>query len=96
MTLKKKVVILLCNDIKLSGLFRALLEHSSSLKELTCCCPLAPSAGEKTEFQMEELRKITNVGAKTPVYILCLTELKRLVHVGGTKNASVYKLCTQK
>lgn len=30
----KKVVILLCNDIKLSGLLRALLEHSSSLKEL--------------------------------------------------------------
>lgn len=57
-------------------------------------CPVLPSAGEKTEFQMEELRKITNVGAKTPVYILCLTELKRLTHARGTKNASVYKLNT--
>ncbi|KAM3607681.1 uncharacterized protein V6R79_011703 [Siganus canaliculatus] len=44
--------------------------------------------GEKMEFQMEELRKITKVGTKTPVYILCLTELKRLKHVGGTKNTS--------
>lgn len=61
---------------------------------VTSLCPLLPSAGEKTEFQMEELRRITNVGAKTPVYILCLTELKRLTHAGGTKNASVYKLNT--
>uniref|UniRef100_UPI0037E7603A SKA complex subunit 3 n=1 Tax=Semicossyphus pulcher TaxID=241346 RepID=UPI0037E7603A len=50
--------------------------------------------GEKTEFQMEELRKITNVGTRTPVYILCLTELKRLKHVGGARNTSVYKLIT--
>ncbi|KAM6978597.1 SKA complex subunit 3 [Tautogolabrus adspersus] len=51
--------------------------------------------GEKTEFQMEELRRITNVGTRTPVYILCLTELKRLKQVGGARNTSVYKLCTQ-
>ncbi|XP_026232655.1 uncharacterized protein LOC113173460 [Anabas testudineus] len=51
--------------------------------------------GERTELQMEELRKITNVGTKTPVYILCLTELKRLKHVGGTSNTSLYKLCTK-
>ncbi|XP_035533070.1 spindle and kinetochore-associated protein 3 [Morone saxatilis] len=50
--------------------------------------------GEKTEFQMEELRRITNVGTKTPVYILCLMELKRLKHVGGARNTSVYKLNT--
>ncbi|XP_067373314.1 spindle and kinetochore-associated protein 3 isoform X1 [Channa argus] len=49
---------------------------------------------EKTELHMEELRKITNVGTKTPVYILCLTELKRLKHIGGVRNTSVYKLCT--
>uniref|UniRef100_A0A3Q3EX94 Spindle and kinetochore associated complex subunit 3 n=1 Tax=Labrus bergylta TaxID=56723 RepID=A0A3Q3EX94_9LABR len=50
--------------------------------------------GENTEFQMEELRRITNVGTRTPVYILCLTELKRLSHVGGARNTSVYKLST--
>ncbi|XP_018559805.1 LOW QUALITY PROTEIN: spindle and kinetochore-associated protein 3 [Lates calcarifer] len=50
--------------------------------------------GEKTELQMEELRRITNVGARTPVYILCLTELKRLEHVRGARNTSVYKLKT--
>ncbi|XP_071337795.1 SKA complex subunit 3 [Trachinotus anak] len=52
----------------------------------------AECRGEKTELQMEELRRITNVGTKTPVYILCLTELKRLEHVGGARNTSVYKL----
>ncbi|XP_067460431.1 spindle and kinetochore-associated protein 3 isoform X1 [Thunnus thynnus] len=49
---------------------------------------MAECRGKKTEFQMEELRRITSVGTKTPVYILCLSELKRLEHVGG----SVYKL----
>ncbi|XP_035460621.2 spindle and kinetochore-associated protein 3 isoform X2 [Scophthalmus maximus] len=51
--------------------------------------------GEKTELQMEELRRITKVGTKTPVYILCLTELKRLEHVRGARNTSVYKLSTR-
>ncbi|XP_041807235.1 spindle and kinetochore-associated protein 3 isoform X2 [Chelmon rostratus] len=50
--------------------------------------------GEKTEFHMEELRRITNAGTKTPVYLLCLTELKRLTQVGGSRNTSVYKLST--
>ncbi|XP_049905162.1 spindle and kinetochore-associated protein 3 [Epinephelus moara] len=55
---------------------------------------LAESPGEQTEFQMEELRRICGVGTKTPVYILCLTELKRLTHTGGARNTSVYKLNT--
>ncbi|XP_041662486.1 spindle and kinetochore-associated protein 3 [Cheilinus undulatus] len=50
--------------------------------------------GEKTEFQMDELGRITNVGVRTAVYILCLTELKRLNHVGGAMSTSVYKLST--
>lgn len=58
------------------------------------CCSVVPSAGEKTEFHMEELRRITNAGTKTPVYLLCLTELKRLTQVGGSRNTSVYKLST--
>lgn len=58
-------------------------------------CPLVPSAGEKTEFQMEELQRLVNAGTKTPVIILCLTELKRLTHVGGVKNSAVYKLNTE-
>ncbi|XP_029386577.1 SKA complex subunit 3 isoform X2 [Echeneis naucrates] len=49
--------------------------------------------GEKTEFHMEELKKITNVGTKTPVYILCLTELKRLDVVKEAKNKTVFKIC---
>ncbi|XP_073329822.1 SKA complex subunit 3 [Pagrus major] len=56
---------------------------------------IAEWPGEKTELQMEELRRITNVGTKTPVYLLCLTELKRLTHVGGARDTSVYKLCTR-
>lgn len=55
-------------------------------------CALVPSAGEKTEFQLEELQRIVNQGTKTPVIILCLTELKKLTHVGGVKNSAVYKL----
>lgn len=73
---------------------RALFECSSCLMRLSGRCSVVPSAGKKTEFQLEELRRITNVGTKTPVYILCLTELKRLTHVGGAKTTSVYKLST--
>ncbi|XP_070694499.1 SKA complex subunit 3 [Pempheris klunzingeri] len=62
-----------------------------SINKFTAECP-----GEKREFQMEDLRGITNVGAKTPVYILCLTELKRLEHVGGARSTSVYKLSTHR
>ncbi|KAK5860749.1 hypothetical protein PBY51_022208 [Eleginops maclovinus] len=55
----------------------------------------AESEGEHTEFQMEELRRICMVGIKTPIFILCLTELKRLEHIEGAGNTSVYKLCAQ-
>lgn len=44
------------------------------------------------EFQIEELQRIINAGTKTPVIVLCLTELKKLTHVGGVKNSAVYKL----
>ncbi|XP_060944771.1 spindle and kinetochore-associated protein 3 isoform X1 [Limanda limanda] len=53
---------------------------------------IAEFPGEKTELNMEELKRITNVGTKTPVFVLCLTELKRLQQVGGAKNNAVYKL----
>ncbi|XP_031171968.1 spindle and kinetochore-associated protein 3 isoform X2 [Sander lucioperca] len=56
----------------------------------------AESRGEQTEFLMEELRGICLVGNKTPVYVLCLTELNRLKHMLGVGNNSVYKLCTHK
>uniref|UniRef100_A0A3B4XZE9 Spindle and kinetochore associated complex subunit 3 n=1 Tax=Seriola lalandi dorsalis TaxID=1841481 RepID=A0A3B4XZE9_SERLL len=48
----------------------------------------------KTELQMEDLKRITNLGTKTPIYILCLAELKRLEQVGGARDTSVYKLST--
>ncbi|XP_068428868.1 spindle and kinetochore-associated protein 3 [Clinocottus analis] len=53
------------------------------------------SRGGQTEFRMEELRRMCVAGIKTPVYILCLTELKRLEHAGGAQSAAVYKLCTR-
>ncbi|XP_076603784.1 SKA complex subunit 3 [Chaetodon auriga] len=60
-----------------------------NINKFTQECP-----GGKTEFHMEELRKITNAGARTPLYLLCLTELKRLTQVRGSRNTSVYKLNT--
>ncbi|KAL6100394.1 ska3 [Pungitius sinensis] len=48
--------------------------------------------GEQTEFRMEDLKRICCTGTKTSVYILCLTELRRLQHTGGERSASVYKL----
>lgn len=55
---------------------------------------MAQCRGEQTEFQMEEMRKMISFGTKTPVFILCLTELKRLEHVKGARNTSVFKLNT--
>ncbi|XP_032386183.1 SKA complex subunit 3 [Etheostoma spectabile] len=54
----------------------------------------AESRGGQTEFLMEELRAMCSVGTKTPVYVLCLTELGRLKHVLGVGNNSTYRLCT--
>ncbi|XP_023124484.1 spindle and kinetochore-associated protein 3 isoform X1 [Amphiprion ocellaris] len=48
--------------------------------------------GGTSEFQMDQLKRIISVGTLAPVYVLCLTELKRLKHVGGVKENSVYKL----
>ncbi|XP_061782076.1 SKA complex subunit 3 isoform X1 [Nerophis lumbriciformis] len=53
---------------------------------------LAEFPGDKVQFQMEELKKMTSVGIKAPVFILCLSELKRLEPVGGAGNTAVYKL----
>ncbi|XP_061774256.1 spindle and kinetochore-associated protein 3 [Nerophis ophidion] len=53
---------------------------------------LAEFPGDKVDFQMEELKKMTNVGIKAPVFILCLSELKRLEPMGGAGNTAVYKL----
>uniref|UniRef100_A0A8C5EDA3 Spindle and kinetochore-associated protein 3 n=1 Tax=Gouania willdenowi TaxID=441366 RepID=A0A8C5EDA3_GOUWI len=47
-----------------------------------------------TELQMEELKRIIKVGAKAPIYVLCLAELNRLQHEGGVTNMSVVKLIT--
>ncbi|KAM9804793.1 SKA complex subunit 3 [Neosynchiropus ocellatus] len=48
--------------------------------------------GGKTEFQMEELTRVTKAGTRAPIYILCLSELRRLKLVGGARNTSVYRL----
>lgn len=49
---------------------------------------------DKTEFHIEELKQLINFGAKTRIYILCLSELKRMEHIPGSRNNSMYKLCT--
>lgn len=77
------------------GPINSTLRQLSDASNRSLFCSVVPSAGEKTELRMEELRRITNVGSKTPVYLLCLTELKRMTHVGGARDTSVYKLCTR-
>ncbi|KAM8856360.1 SKA complex subunit 3 isoform 2-T2 [Spinachia spinachia] len=59
------------------------------INKFTEDCP-----GEQTEFRVEDLKRICFTETKTPVYILCLTELKRLEHTGGARSNSVYKLCS--
>lgn len=73
------------NNIVLKNNWTSLLIYGGSL---------VPSAGQVT-LLMEDLRTITNVGTKAPVYILCLSELKRLEHVRGTRNNSLYKVNVQ-
>lgn len=77
------------------GPVKSTFKQLSDSSNQSLFCSVVPSAGEKTELRMEELRRITNVGTKTPVYLLCLTELKRMTHVGGARDTSVYKLCTR-
>ncbi|TSV41630.1 Spindle and kinetochore-associated protein 3 [Bagarius yarrelli] len=48
------------------------------------------------EFHMEDLRKILDVGPQTPIYILCLVELKRLKNVQGFGRNASFKVLTQK
>ncbi|CAL8267313.1 unnamed protein product [Lota lota] len=51
--------------------------------------------GEVLQFQKEELKSITGVGTKAPIYFLCLEELHRLEHVQRVGKSSVYKLLPQ-
>lgn len=44
---------------------------------------------------MEELKRITGVGTKAPMYFLCLTELKRLEHVQGVGTSAMYKVLSK-
>ncbi|XP_051937536.1 spindle and kinetochore-associated protein 3 [Hippocampus zosterae] len=71
-------------QITLNNLNRAVHNINQYLVQ----CP-----GEDTrEFGMEELKKITDAGIKAPVYLLCLSELRRLEHVEGVRNSAIYKL----
>ncbi|KAJ8350937.1 hypothetical protein SKAU_G00260670 [Synaphobranchus kaupii] len=45
-------------------------------------------------FLMEDLKWITALGNKAPVYFLCLTELNRLEHVQGEGHSAVYRVLT--
>lgn len=56
---------------------------------------MAPSAGEKTEFDMGELNNIIGAGANAPIFMLILTQLERLTQVRGSRNTSVFKLNSQ-
>ncbi|XP_076118651.1 SKA complex subunit 3 [Alosa pseudoharengus] len=44
------------------------------------------------QFQMDELRGITGIGVKAPMFLLCLTQLKRVEHIQGAGNNAMYKL----
>ncbi|XP_048094381.1 spindle and kinetochore-associated protein 3 [Alosa alosa] len=44
------------------------------------------------QFQMDELRSITGIGVKAPMFLLCLTQLKRVEHIQGAGNNAMYKL----
>ena len=59
------------------------------------CCVCVPSTGKGLQFQVEELKSITGLGTKAPIYFLCLEELQRLKHVQREGHASVYKLLPQ-
>ncbi|KAJ8013078.1 hypothetical protein DPEC_G00049560 [Dallia pectoralis] len=48
--------------------------------------------GHDAGFPEEELKRITGVGTKAPIYFLCLTELKRLENVQGVGTSAVYKV----
>ncbi|XP_076027814.1 SKA complex subunit 3 [Genypterus blacodes] len=70
-------------QITLQGLNRAV----QSINTFT-----AERHGEQTEFQMEELQRITK--AKMPMCVLCLIELKRLKRLRGVGKSSTFKLIT--
>ena len=59
------------------------------------CCVCVPSTGEALQFLTEELKSLTGVGTKAPIYFLCLEELHRLKHVQRVGKGSVYKLLPQ-
>ncbi|TNN44346.1 Spindle and kinetochore-associated protein 3 [Liparis tanakae] len=49
----------------------------------------------KTEFSMKDLSRACATGTKTPLYVLCLVELRRLEPTEGARSSgSLYKLCT--
>ncbi|KAJ7984303.1 hypothetical protein DPEC_G00363330 [Dallia pectoralis] len=49
--------------------------------------------GHDAGFPEEELKRITGLGTKAPIYFLCLTELKRLENVQGVVGTNaVYKV----
>lgn len=56
---------------------------------------IAKCKRDKTEFHIEELKRMINFGAMTPLFIVCLSELKRMHQVRGTRSDPVYKLFTQ-
>ncbi|XP_072301144.1 SKA complex subunit 3 [Eucyclogobius newberryi] len=57
-------------------------------------CSIAKCKGNKMEFHIDELKQIINFGAKTTLFIMCLSVLKRLDQIKGTRNNSVYKIKT--
>ncbi|XP_061698060.1 spindle and kinetochore-associated protein 3 isoform X2 [Syngnathoides biaculeatus] len=48
-------------------------------------------APDTCTYTMEELKKMTDMDIRAPIYMLCLTELKRLEKVEGAVNDAVYK-----
>lgn len=55
---------------------------------------IAKCRRDKREFHIDELKLMIDLGAKTPLFILCLSELKRMIQIRGGRNNAVYELET--
>ncbi|XP_036397273.1 spindle and kinetochore-associated protein 3 [Megalops cyprinoides] len=76
-------------QMQLSSLNQAIQKISDALED-------GHSGGDadSSVFPIEDLRRITGVGLKAPIYFLCLTELKRLAYVQGEGASAVYRVLT--
>lgn len=74
-------------QMPLAVLNQAVLNINTTVERQLC-----GADGGTAVFLMEDLKKVTDLGTKTPLCFLCLTELRRLEHVQGTGPSSMYRV----